>query len=364
MLLSPGHPLYARDDRGDARATARRRRRRRAVRRTLGDRAVRDPLLHLRGPRAGPARAARAGMGRAGRRGRGRRTARSSSPPTCCTTSPRSTSCREGSRRRTPRRCAARPTTCARWYRTPSAARSARSAPSRLGCARTICAKRWTPQREALQQRWRALEERVYRGEDAARFARDEAERRARGPRTPARGQARRFRRARRGAPGRGKSRRDRARRSAGAARGTRGHARDARGRHRSSSRRWQRPMRYEREQGREWRGRVSHFRDGRGFDVRSWTEPPDGRVTDVRRIEVKGRVRRQRRRVAVPHGVDRRASSPRSFWLYVVYQRRLRRTSGSCASRTQPPRSAARSRSASRSRPSVVPGDAIEAVA
>ena len=53
---------------------------RRAVRRAVGDRPVRDPLLHLRGARARSARPARAGVRRAGRRRRGRRRPRARLP--------------------------------------------------------------------------------------------------------------------------------------------------------------------------------------------------------------------------------------------------------------------------------------------
>jgi len=77
---------------------------------------------------------------------------------------------------------------------------------------------------------------------------------------------------------------------------------------------------RYEREHGREWED-VSNFRDGRGFDARSWVEPPDGRVTDVRRIEVKGRAH-ARGDVSLCNtewiAAHRHGDS---FWLYVVYE-------------------------------------------
>ena len=77
--------------------------------------------------------------------------------------------------------------------------------------------------------------------------------------------------------------------------------------------------MSAERDAGRKVED-VSHFRDGRGFDLRSWSETPDGRVTDVRRIEVKGRA-------AVKGDVSLCRTEwiaahrhRESFWLYVVY--------------------------------------------
>jgi superfamily II DNA or RNA helicase len=77
--------------------------------------------------------------------------------------------------------------------------------------------------------------------------------------------------------------------------------------------------MQFEREQGWEPED-VSGYRDGRGFDIRSVKRDPAGRVLDIRRIEVKGRgpssgdvslcrtewIAAQRHR--------------EGFWLYVVY--------------------------------------------
>jgi hypothetical protein len=75
----------------------------------------------------------------------------------------------------------------------------------------------------------------------------------------------------------------------------------------------------HERSEGRQVED-VSHFRDGRGFDVRSWREAPDGRVTDVRRIEVKGRAH-ARGDVSLCRTEWIAAHRHRgSFWLYVVY--------------------------------------------
>ena len=77
--------------------------------------------------------------------------------------------------------------------------------------------------------------------------------------------------------------------------------------------------MRCERDAGREVDD-VSHYQDGRGFDVRSWVETPDGRVGDVRRIEVKGRAH-ARGDVSLCRTEWIAAHRHReSFWLYVVY--------------------------------------------
>ena len=190
-------PAVCRDDRGDARAPARRRRRRRAVHRAVGDGPVRDPLLHLRGARDGPARAARAGMGRARRRGRGRRRARARLPRRAArphavglrAARARGARSRRGQTRDQPR--ARRGPD----RRAPPRQRGARRAGAAALGLPARC--RWTPSATRLQQRWSALEERVYRGEEAAKLARDEAERRLAGTRAPARGQAARVRGAR-----------------------------------------------------------------------------------------------------------------------------------------------------------------------
>jgi hypothetical protein len=121
------------------------------------------------------------------------------------------------------------------------------------------------------------------------------------------------------------------------------------------------RAMAAERDQGREVED-VSHFRDGRGFDVRSWLETPDGRVTDVRRIEVKGRsagrgdvsLCRTEWIAAHRHGD--------SFWLYVVY------AAGSDAERlvrVQNPAVVLSDRVVEHTSVTtyIVPGDAIEAM-
>lgn len=173
-------------------------------------------------------------------------------------------------------------------------------------------------QRDALRQRYELLEERVYRGEEAARFARDRAE--------VALEDLERRRESKLAAfEGLGVVRP-----------GTVSHVGTAlvgppeQPEEREATRSMREDdtvelaamaaaERFEREHGREWED-VSHFRDGRGFDARSWIEPPDGRVTDVRRIEVKGR--------STAHGDVSLCNTEwiaahrhgDSFWLYVVY--------------------------------------------
>jgi hypothetical protein len=172
-------------------------------------------------------------------------------------------------------------------------------------------------QRDVLQQRWSELEERVYRGDDAARLARDEAERRL--------DELTRRREDKLAAfEGLGVVRPGPVSYVGTALIGPPvGEELEA-----------TRPMRedkavelgamavamdHERVEGREVQD-VSHFRDGRGFDVRSWVQAPDGRVTDVRRIEVKGRAY-ARGDVSLCRTEWIAAHRHRaSFWLYVVY--------------------------------------------
>ena len=173
-------------------------------------------------------------------------------------------------------------------------------------------------QREALQQRYALLDERVYRGEDAARFARDRAE--------VALEDLERRRESKLAAfEGLGVVRPGAVSHVGTALVGPpelpeeREATRAMREDDTVELAAMAAAERYESEHGREWED-VSHFRDGRGFDARSWVERPDGRVTDVRRIEVKGR--------SVASGdvslcntewiaAHRHADS---FWLYVVF--------------------------------------------
>ena len=172
-------------------------------------------------------------------------------------------------------------------------------------------------ERDALQQRWSALEERVYRGEDAARLARDEADRRLEELERRREDKLRAF-------EGLGVVRPGPVSYVGTALVGppvgedeevTRPMREDSEVELAAMAR----AMAAEREQGRQVED-VSHFRDGRGFDVRSWLETPDGRVTDVRRIEVKGRSA-ARGDVSLCRTEWIAAHRHRdSFWLYVVY--------------------------------------------
>ncbi len=215
-------------------------------------------------------------------------------------------------------------------------------------------------QRDALQRNWSALEERVYRGEESARLARDEAERRLEDLERRREGKLRAF-------EGLGVVRPGPVSYIGSALVGppfgedeeiTRPMREDGE----VELAAMERAMAAERGEGREVED-VSHFRDGRGFDLRSWLETPDGRVTDVRRIEVKGRsapagdVSLCRTEWIAAH--RHRAS----FWLYVVY---AAGSGGERLLRVQDPAAALGERVEERTHVTTyrVPGEAIEAVA
>ena len=215
-------------------------------------------------------------------------------------------------------------------------------------------------ERKALEQRWNALEERVYRGEDAAKLARDEAERRLQELERRREDKLRAF-------EGLGVVRPGPVSYFGSALVGpVVGEEEEVTRSMREDSEvelaAMRRAMATEREQGREVED-VSHFRDGRGFDLRSWVQTPDGRVSDVRRIEVKGR--------SVPHGdvslcrtewiaANRHSQS---FWLYVIYGAG---TAGERLVRVRDPAAALGDRVQEHVRVTtyLVPGDAIEAAA
>jgi hypothetical protein len=215
-------------------------------------------------------------------------------------------------------------------------------------------------EREALQQRWSALEERVYRGEDAARLARDEADRRLEDLERRREDKLQAF-------EGLGVVRPGPVSYVGTALVGppvgedeeiTRPIREDSEVELAAMAC----AMAAEREQDRHVED-VSHFRDGRGFDLRSWLETPDGRVTDIRRIEVKGR--------SAAHGDVSLCRTEwiaahrhtESFWLYVVY------SAGSEEERlvrVQNPATALGDRVVEHTSVTtyIVPGDAIEAIA
>lgn len=212
----------------------------------------------------------------------------------------------------------------------------------------------------ALQDRWTALEERVYRGEDSAKLARDEAERRLRELERRREDKLRAFEGLGVVRPGPVSY--------VGTAlvgpvvgeeeRVTRSMREDSD----TELAAMRRAIAAEREQGREVED-VSHFRDGRGFDLRSWVQTPDGRVSDVRRIEVKGRSA-ARGDVSLCRTEWIAANRHReSFWLYVVY------AAGSDSERllrVQDPAAALGDAVQEHVRVTtyLVPGEAIEAVA
>jgi hypothetical protein len=173
-------------------------------------------------------------------------------------------------------------------------------------------------EQKALQDRWTALEERVWRGEEVAKLARDEAERRLRELERRREDKLRAFEGLGVVRPGPvsyvgtalvGPAVGDEEERV------TRPMREDSE----VELAAMRRAMAAERELGRDVED-VSHFRDGRGFDLRSWVQTPDGRVSDVRRIEVKGR--------SAAHGDVSLCRTEwiaanrhrESFWLYVVY--------------------------------------------
>jgi superfamily II DNA or RNA helicase len=216
-------------------------------------------------------------------------------------------------------------------------------------------------QRDALQRSWSALEERVYRGEESARLARDEAERRLADLERRREAKLRSF-------EGLGVVRPGPVSYVGTALIGPpvtaedRDATRPMREGREVELAAMERAMQAERDEGRNVED-VSHFRDGRGFDLRSWRDTPDGRVTDVRRIEVKGRgaaagdVSLCRTEWIAAH------RHRNSFWLYVVYG------AGSADERllrVQDPAAALGDRVEEHTHVTtyLVPGDAIEAAA
>lgn len=214
-------------------------------------------------------------------------------------------------------------------------------------------------QRDVLQSRWSELEERVYRGDDAARLARDEAERRLNELERRREDKLRAF-------EGLGVVRPGPVQHVGTALVGppvgqeaevTR-PMREGREVELAAMRA---AMAFERAEDREVED-VSEIRDGRGFDLRSWVQAPDGRVMDVRRIEVKGRsigagdVSLCRTEWIAAH------RHRESFWLYVVYSAG---SSGERLVRVQNPAAALGDRVEERTHVTTyrVPGDAIEAV-
>jgi hypothetical protein len=215
-------------------------------------------------------------------------------------------------------------------------------------------------ERRALQDRWTSLEERVWRGEEAAKLARDEAERRLQELERRREEKLRAF-------EGLGVVRPGPVSYVGSALVGpVVGEEQEVARPMREDSEVEQAAMRQameaEREQGREVVD-VSHFRDGRGFDLRSWVELPDGRVSDVRRIEVKGRSA-SRGDISLCRTEWIAANRHReSFWLYVVYaagtdQERLVRIQDPAAVFGQTVQEHVRVTTY------LVPGEAIEAVA
>jgi superfamily II DNA or RNA helicase len=172
-------------------------------------------------------------------------------------------------------------------------------------------------QRDALQQRWTLLEERVYRGEESARLARDEAERRLHELERRHEDKLRAFEGLGVVRPGPvsyvGTA-------LVGPPVGTDAEVtQPMRESKEVELAAMERAMQHEIDEGREVEN-VSEYRDGRGFDLRSWRVPPDGRVTDVRRIEVKGRAAASGD-VSLCRTEWIAANRHRdSFWLYVVY--------------------------------------------
>ena len=172
-------------------------------------------------------------------------------------------------------------------------------------------------QRKVLERKWSELDERVYRGEDAARFARDEADRRLKDLEARREQKLAVFEQLGVVRPGPlvyvGTA-------LVGPPTGLEGPAVDAMRSDKEvelAAMAW--AMEHEREVG--WDPEdVSHHRDGRGFDIRSVRRDPSGVEVEVRRIEVKGRAAkagdvalcRTEWIAAHRHGA--------TFWLYVVY--------------------------------------------
>jgi superfamily II DNA or RNA helicase len=216
-------------------------------------------------------------------------------------------------------------------------------------------------QRDALQRSWSALEERVYRGEESARLARDEADRRLTDLERRREAKLRSF-------EGLGVVRPGPVSYVGTALVGPPMTAEDREVTRPMREDRavelaaMERAMKAEEEEGRQVED-VSHFRDGRGFDLRSWVDGPDGRVTDVRRIEVKGRAATAGD-VSLCRTEWIAAHRHRgSFWLYVIYGAG---SDGERLLRVQDPAVTLGDRVQEHTHVTtyLVPGDAIEAVA
>ncbi len=212
-----------------------------------------------------------------------------------------------------------------------------------------------------LERKWSELSDRVYRGEEAAAFARDEADRRLREVRERRAAKLEAFEALGIVKPGPvaylgtalvGPPPSDLDEPAVAAMRSDPEVE--------AAAMEW--AMAHELERG--WHPKdVSHFRDGRGFDVRSVRLGEDGSEREVRRIEVKGRAAqgadvslcRTEWIAANRHG--------KTFWLYVVY------SPGTAGERgvtiQDPARELAEAvREATKVTTYYVPGEAIEAAA
>jgi len=171
---------------------------------------------------------------------------------------------------------------------------------------------------EVLERKWSELEDRVYRGEEGARFARDEADRRLRDTRERRQAKLAGFEQLGVVKPGPvaylgsaliGPPPADLEEPAVAAMRNDPEVERAAM--------EW--AERHEWDAGWEPED-VSEYRDGRGFDIRSVRRGPDGRELEVRRIEVKGRSQ-PGTDVSLCRTEWIAANRHReSFWLYVVY--------------------------------------------
>ncbi len=172
-------------------------------------------------------------------------------------------------------------------------------------------------QGKVLERKWSELDERVYRGEDAARFARDEADRRLKDLLARREQKLAAFEQLGIVRPGPlvylGTA-------LVGPPAGLEGPAVDAMRNDKEvelAAMAW--AMEHEREVG--WDPEdVSHHRDGRGFDIRSVRRDPYGVEVEVRRIEVKGRAARAGDVALCRTEWIAAHRHGNTFWLYVVY--------------------------------------------